>query len=202
MKVAIMGKTLSVQYVVDFQTGKCTAYVSADNVMIMTVDGVIGIDIPLTARNGAEVGRNLMKLGVQTGAGAMSLVGGAIAGGAAEQSVDLIAGTASGGASWAASTAVGAINAAQTHMTHKGNVGDGFNAYYAPTQCFIVVRRPIVNVPTSYNHTIGRPLAQTRTLGSLSGFTQIDSVHMDGFAGATVDERQEVERLLKTGVIL
>ena len=48
---------------------------------------------------------------------------------------------------------------------------------------------------------IGRPLFQIRRLGDLSGFVQVQDVHVEGFP-CFAEEQQEIETLLKSGVIL
>ena len=48
----------------------------------------------------------------------------------------------------------------------------------------------------------GRPLYRYVPLRTLSGFTQVDSVHVEGLPSATEAEVSEIESLLKSGVIL
>lgn len=48
----------------------------------------------------------------------------------------------------------------------------------------------------------GRPLYKYVQLRALSGFTQVDSVHVEGLPSATDEEVREIEALLKEGVIL
>ena len=49
---------------------------------------------------------------------------------------------------------------------------------------------------------IGRPLFQVRTLGNLSGFVQVQDVHVEGIPGAFLEEVQEIESLLRSGVYM
>lgn len=67
---------------------------------------------------------------------------------------------------------------------------------------YIVINRPIVNYPSNYGHTVGYPSMKSATLSSLSGFTKVSEIHLNGFSGATQEELNEIERLLKEGVIL
>lgn len=56
-------------------------------------------------------------------------------------------------------------------------------------------------IGTSYD-TMGSALQSTRKLNTLSGFTQVSSVNLQGFSTATDAEVNEVEQYLKSGVIL
>lgn len=44
----ILGNRLAVQLVVDFTTGTCTGFIQSDNLVIETVTGTLGIDIPVS----------------------------------------------------------------------------------------------------------------------------------------------------------
>lgn len=67
---------------------------------------------------------------------------------------------------------------------------------------FVIVSRPEQNIPQNYGRFFGYPSNVYTTIGSVSGYTEIGSVHVNGLTGATLDEVEEVERLLKGGVIL
>lgn len=56
--------------------------------------------------------------------------------------------------------------------------------------------------PEDYNHLYGKPLMQTKILNELSGYTEVASVHFNGFKTATSVELNEIETLLLSGVIL
>ena len=198
----VMGRTINIKYVVDFTSGKCTAYITADGAIIFTQDGVMGVDVPLGLRNGAEIGRSMLKTGITAAAGAVTLAGGAIAAGAGEVSGGAAVMAATGSTSWAASASVGAVGAMQSHVVQKGTTGTAANAYYGPTHCYIVVTRPTPNVPTNYNNLIGRPSAKRAVLSTLTGYTVVDKLHVENLTTATAEEQTEVERLLKTGVLL
>lgn len=198
----VMGRTVEIKYVVDFTSGKCTAFLIADGAIVFTQDGVIGVDVPLGLRNGAEIGRSMLKTGITAVAGAVTLAGGAITAGAGEVSAGASVMAATGTASWAASASVGAVGAMQSHVVQKGTTGTAANAWYGPTHCYVIVTRPKPNVPTNYDHLIGRPSAKRARLGDLSGYTVVDKLHVENLTTATVEEQTEVERLLKSGVLL
>lgn len=202
--VEVMGKSLTIQYAVDYMTGNATAYIlrpNADGVdeLIMTCEGRIAIDIPVTARNAAEVARNILMTGVNS-AGGLINAGASIAQIATGNIVGGALGAATGAASLA-STGISLINSMRTHYT-KGAVGDGYNGWYAPQTPHVIITRPVINEPADYAHYYGRPSGKTKRLGDLEGFTRVASVHVENVATATQDELTEIERLLTTGVIL
>ena len=66
---------------------------------------------------------------------------------------------------------------------------------------FIIISRPEQSVPDAYGHYYGYPSNVYTRLGSVSGYAEIGSIHLDGFSTATADELDEIETLLKEGVI-
>lgn len=203
----VMGKTITIEYVVDIFSGKCTAFISRgtgeDKTIIMEADGTIGIDIQIGGGQGAEIARNMLKLGTGAVAGAISLGAGAISAGANASggSVSSIASISGASAGYLANTTINAIQAGQTHISKGGATQSGVN-FYAPQNCYLVITRPSPKYPRDYNHTVGKPSGTYATLGDLTGYTVVDSIHVEGLATATSDEVTEVERLLKQGVIL
>lgn len=69
----------------------------------------------------------------------------------------------------------------------------------SPGPRLLIMEKEQLDIPESI---IGRPLFQVRTLGDLSGFVQVQDVHVEGIPGAFIDEIQEIESLLKGGVYM
>lgn len=67
---------------------------------------------------------------------------------------------------------------------------------------YIIIERPIGNKPSSYSNQIGLTNLSTKTLGNLKGFVKVKDVHVDNISQANQHERDEIENLLKGGVIL
>lgn len=55
----ILGCTLSVNLVVDFNTGTCVAYVLSDSLVIETINGSLAIDIPVTGVDSTTIASNI-----------------------------------------------------------------------------------------------------------------------------------------------
>ncbi len=203
----VMGKTLNIKYAVDLGTGRCTAFVSvgtdADETIIMTRDGQMGIQIQVAGGSGADISRSMLRMGVGAAAGAVSLGAGAVGAGLNAAGTVGAVGMVGASAGYLANTTVNAINAGQINV-HKGGSNSPNNGFYAPQNAYLIYTRPTVARPLNYDATIGRPSGKTKQLQELTGFTVVEAVHVEGsgFATATGDELTEIERLLKSGVIL
>lgn len=199
---------LSVNYAVDFDTGKCTAYIlgaraiNIDNTLISPLlidmkEGVIGFEIPLGRTNASEIAKGYLATGLTAIGGAVAT---ALTGGYA---LPLAVSTF-------ASSSVSLINSSQQHV-QKGTIGTIKNAFCTTQAPFILVERPKpVNISKDENNNNvyaiaslkGKPCGLKTRLSVISGFTKVESVHLENFTNATEDELQEIETLLKTGVIL
>ena len=87
----------------------------------------------------------------------------------------------------------------QSHISSQGN--SSTSMAISNTVSFRI-RRVKTNIPSMYNDMYGRPLLQKRKLRDVHGFTVVDSLRMYNFTKATIDEIEEIEELLKSGVIL
>ena len=63
------------------------------------------------------------------------------------------------------------------------------------------ITRPRQNVPADYGKIKGYPSNITTQLKNLNGYTVIDEIHLENMS-ATDDEIEEIETLLKQGVII
>lgn len=63
----------------------------------------------------------------------------------------------------------------------------------------LIMEKVQLDVPETI---IGRPLYQVRTLGDLSGYVQVQDVHVEGINDAFLEEIQEIESLLRSGVYM
>ena len=74
------------------------------------------------------------------------------------------------------------------------------------TESRVIVRytRPVPNIPSNYYELYGGPCNLTVPLSELKdkGFTVCANLHMTGFSNCTLEEINEIEDLLLSGVIL
>ncbi|MBO4797955.1 MAG: hypothetical protein J5494_04190 [Candidatus Methanomethylophilaceae archaeon] len=67
---------------------------------------------------------------------------------------------------------------------------------------FLYIERPVSSYARNYQHELGIPANIWGTLGDVNGFVKMENVHVDGIAGATDYEKNEIARLLAQGVIV
>lgn len=183
----VMGKTIGVTYHMDCLTGGCFAYITT------TTDGVIQceggsclIQLPISAQtaNGAR-----QAISSAMGAG----VSFATAGGMTSKISQVSAGMSGIG------QVADAIAAKDSYSTMGGmSLANGYLGLSNPV---VYIHRPINATPSGYNNIVGYPASTIANLGTLSGFTQVKEVNL-GIAGASKEDLDEIERLLKEGVIL
>lgn len=120
-------------------------------------------------------------------------VGGAVVGG--------VGGAVVGGVVSGASTALsGATNFLSTKPSIvKGGTFAGDRC--GITRAFLIIERPKLSLPVNYNHFQGYPSNQTSKMQYLKGYTEVGMVHLENMGVATNEEINEIENLLKQGVI-
>lgn len=188
----VIGKDIHLQYAIDFFTGEALAFVSVvedggDEVVINTVEGTIGNEISIGGGGANQIARNMIPL-------LMSLVSSTAQG--------AMHGGKSGAIIGALSAAVSGAPSAFSYDITPVGANSPYVSTYAPQTPYVIVAQPKLVEPEYYAKQYGRPLNETRVLGGLSGYTEVTSIHLEGLTIATSDEITEVERLLKSGVIL
>jgi len=175
---------VSVRMVVDVTTGKCTAiiYVGSDDeygVPIQYVDGMIGVEVPITAENMGKLGAAVLEAVGNTAAAAVStgVAGGAFAavGGAIDVMFADVAPQKTGSVSASGSLSM-------------------------PIKLYVAISSPHVVVPENYGHTKGYATDKTINISGQSGFTVCYNVDTSTIAGATDAERSEIKSLLEGGI--
>lgn len=170
----VMNKTIKVIYTVDAITGGCLAQVYSNGVRLYEFTGNVGIDIPITASNRAQVEAGY----IQAGVGAtMSAIGGNVG-----------------------SAATTLLNSA-TSQYHYSSTGNPSPMCVASTNrtCYVIIDRPNYQNLKAFNHTRGRKCYLSKTIGSLHGFTICDSnIDLSGI-NATQSELEELKDILSSG---
>lgn len=170
----VMNKTLKVIYTVDAITGGCLAQVYSNSVRLYEFTGNVGIDIPITASNRAQVEAGY----IQAGVGAtMSAIGGNVG------------------------SAVTSLLNSATSQYHYSSTGNPNPMCVASTNrtCYVIIDRPNYQNLKSFNHTRGRKCYLSKTIGSLHGFTVCDSnIDLSGI-NATQSELEELKEILSSG---
>ena len=170
----VMNKTLKVIYTVDAITGGCLAQVYVNNVRLYEFTGNVGIDIPITASNRAQVEAGYIQAGVGATASAL---GGNIG------------------------SAVTSLLNSATSQYHYSSTGNPSPMCVASTNrtCYVVLDRPNYQNLKAFNHTRGRKCYLSKTISTLKGFTICDSnIDLSGI-NATETEKEEIINILSTG---
>lgn len=103
----------------------------------------------------------------------------------------------------AASAIAGGAIAGITKQTEKGSISGNINAY-SLGKAYIRIVRKLQYMPEEYKgvgSTQGYPSNEYVLLNDCEGFTRVKSINLS-ISGATQNELNEIERLLKEGVLL
>ena len=172
----VMGSELSIKYFVDVYTGTCLACVSVNKGGVIQLtynfDGNCSVMLPLTAGSWAN-----MTVGLATALTSMI--------------VNPVAG------------ALQLPNAVHNgiSMSSQGQLGCNAGAM-GRKKPYVVVTNTQAYDAVGYNELYGYPANILTKLSQLEGYTKVKEVHVENVNNATVDEKNEIERLLKSGVII
>lgn len=178
----ITGKDIRVVYHIDVLTGSLICYVKVGNAVMYEYQGSCGQTIPI---NGSDFTRVFV--------GAVQIAGnvaGMVATGGAS------AGAIAGGLLSSTSTAAGM----KPNIEKSGSLS-GAGGFLGNQKPFIIKETPRQCMPSSQQKYTGFPSYQTQRLGSLSGYTEVESINLSGIP-ANDAELSEIESLLKGGVYL
>lgn len=99
------------------------------------------------------------------------------------------------------------VNSANTIASAKPTMqqSNGYNAttsFLTVRTPYLLIERSVSNFSMKYDEENGIPSNITLDFSTLSGFTKATMLHLDGIAGATEDDLDEIAQLLSEGVIL
>ena len=176
-----MGGTVSVKYMVDIIGGTCVAQVKCNNHVLYEFAAACSCQVPVSAGQYQNIVLGAVRGGVALVSGILGAAGGGLFSGLSE-------------------AADAAMSMTKPKIQRSGGFGgsSGLMGHQTP---YIIYTVPRLIVPGSQNNFIGYPSYITRTLGNLTGFTQIDSIHLSGIP-ASQSEQAEIEQLLQEGVYL
>lgn len=176
----IMGKAVHIKYHVDILSGACSAEIKCGGSVLYTFIGSVAVSVPVTGNDWTNVINGV--LSIAGSIGSMVATGG------------LSAPSAIG------SIASSAVNQLKPSIQKSGSVsgGGGLLAGKVPV---LILTRPRQALPASQNEFTGYPAFITRTLGDVSGYTEIHKIRLGGIPAVDA-ELEEIEGLLKGGVIL
>lgn len=183
----IAGGTIAIKYNVDVLTGSAVCFVritdgqDSNNSVLYTYDCNLAIQVPVSSDKYDAMVSALLHLGG-------SLIG------------------AAGGGQFGVSTAANAIPSAIDAISAAHGIDQsgqlastvGILGEFCP---YLVLEQVNQSLPAGYNSHEGYPSNITSQLGSLSGYTEVEKIHLN-IPEASSIELTEIEQLLTHGVIL
>ena len=176
----IMNKSVHIMYHIDLLSGGCACEIKCGGSVLYTFIGSCAVSIPVTGSDWTNLINGV--LSAASAIGTMVATGGATAPAAAGE------------------IASAAVNSLKPSIEKSGSIA-GAGGLLAGKVPVLILTRPRQALPTNQNTFTGYPAFITRSLGALSGYTEVHSIRLSGIDG-TESEIDEIEELLKGGVIL
>lgn len=183
-------KTIKIEYIIDITTGACTCQVYSNGTLFASMDGVCGIDIPISTvdrQNYAfEKANNkigtIEQLGNALGNAMAGNIGGAIGGMVAS-----------------------GLNEMRGNMIkadiNKTSASTPTCSLWTPQKCYLILEKTRTQIPSTYGHNVGYVCNESFRLSELSGYTTCINPHLDDIV-CTEYERNLLNNLLISGIIL
>lgn len=197
----ILNKRLLVIYTLNYQSGSAQVSIidDTDGKIIYTSATQLGVLIPINSTNQYDVERNKLTNNISLGLGLASSAITTVAGFATMNPVAIAGGVL--GAGKTISSYVANTNA--NYLKASGSVASGQSGVYLPQEVRV---RKTSYIPKNYDRDYaslhGRPLNEYVKLSELRGYTVVGNVHLEGFDSATDTELNEIDTLLKEGIII
>lgn len=175
----VMRSTIHVTYGVDVFTGACLAIVEitrdGNAVVMYQYSGICSVDYPLTNLQASQMAAGL--LGIAAG----------------------LAGLASGGALAPALGLAGGTVATMKRSVGRSGSFSGNSGAMGIKVPYLIFQRPQPKTASTFPRLSGYPTNYSIRLGECSNHVVCKEVHVSGI-NATLQELEEIERLLKTGI--
>lgn len=171
---------VDLKMVIDITTGKATAIIYADGIPIQYLDGMVGVEVPITGENMGQTVNAIISAVGSTAAAAIT--------------------TGGVGAAMAAVAGAADIVFNDVSINKQGNVSPAASLSL-PINAYLIISRPNAVIPENYGHSKGYVCDKTAAISGLKGFTVCYNVDTSGIA-ATETEREEIKTILETGVII
>lgn len=211
----IMPGRLTLKYHIDLLSGACVAILVSTksdkhgdtlNSVMYQFMGNLASQVPVTAAQYADAVRSVISLAASIGAmvatggsaaASMAAAAGANNAAALQTSIatQLVANEIRTGAA-----AVENVMGIKPSIERSGAIGStgGLLGVQKP---YLIFTRPRQARPAGQNRYTGYPSFITEDLSTLTGWTQIQAIHLEGIP-CTSEELSEIESLLKSGVIM
>lgn len=174
----VMSGAINIQYNIDLVSGSCVAFIVCArqglNAVLYSFEGNIASQIPIMSRDFSGIYTALARGVVDS-----TLKGTGIIGSAYQSAMSVMS------------------NSPTTARAGNFSANAGLLGVHRP---YVIIERPIQSDPADSNKFYGRPSNITATLGTLTGYTEVEEVFLDGLA-CTDEERELVRSALEEGTI-
>lgn len=180
----VMNSEISVEYSVDVMTGCCVCFIKVErgglNSVLYQFTGNCAYNLPLSQASYVQYMQAILTMTANVGVGIAT----------GSLSAQSIVGDASS-----------VVANASPRVTRAGSLA-GNAGYMGIRKPYIILERPHQALPADMDSFKGYQCHITKTLSEVSGYTEIEYIHLEGITRATAEELAEIERLLKEGVII
>lgn len=184
-----MQSTMHVVYHVDILTGAMFCYVMRGDSVMYTYMGQCAENVPLSSSSYSNTIGSIMSAAASiVGVASMAATGGATAP------------VASGLLAGATTSTANAVSSLKPSVAHSGSVGGGAGIM-GVNYPYLIFNTPHVSIPSQQRHYTGYPSNQIVKLSALKGFNVVQAINLS-VSGANDSEMNEIESILKGGVIL
>ena len=207
----VLGGVMHCEYVIDFCTGSCTAFVDCttwDNhkITVATLTGQIGADVPMSATNAGRVASRVLNDRIKVAENILTPLKAATTGVGA-----IMAGNFAGAFRQGFDVFISPMLNEQKQLAGMGERGaisapvlgggGGFSAFASLPAVFCQVRSPFFTDADNYADSVGLPSSETVIIGNCTGFCAFHNVDMSSL-NADADAVNEIRRLLESGVFI
>lgn len=193
----VMGKPVHVVYHVDILSGACTAFVKCGESVMYEFLGQVASSIPITGDNFTNVINGV--LNIAGSIGTMVATGGFSA--PASVAKAGLAGAYTAGHMMSAGASMAQDVMSMKPQVEKSGGMSGTGGMLAIQKPYMILERPNQAIPDGQNDFMGYPSYITDRLGDLSGYTEVEHIHLDNIP-CTELEANEIIQYLESGVIL
>lgn len=182
----VMGSELQLTYNIDLLSMSCVALLKCKRnkngtnleSVLYHWNGNLGTQIPITGQSFSEIYKTLVNT--------ITTIGLA---------------SSTGGASLAAGASLALNNAlnSSVNVQRTNSIGSTYGVMSVQTP-YLIIERPIQQVPKNYLQEYGSPCNLTEKVSDLSGYTELESIHLDS-VNLTYNEKNELITLLNNGVV-
>lgn len=175
----VMNKAVHVVYHVDILSGACNAYVKCGDSVLYTFVGQCSSSIPISGNDWTNVLN-----------GAISVAG----------KIGLAMATGGATALMSGLGAASSIISSSKPTVERSGAMSSTGGLLGIQKPYLILTRPKQVLPENQNKYTGYPSFITMKLSDCTGYTEIDSIHLENMS-CTDEEALEIENLLKSGVI-